>query len=102
MIDVLMKMATICGSISTIAVVVVAFVKPIREKLFGLSEIKEGQKCLLRSEMLKIYYEHNEDKTIRQHSRENFDYLYNAYKALSGNSFIDDIYSEVRDWSVRT
>ena len=101
-IEVLKSAAAICGYISSIAVIVVAISKKVREWLFGMKEIKDGQKCLLRSEMLKIYYDHNEEKTIRQHSRENFDYLYNAYKALDGNSFIDDIYSEVREWAVRT
>ena len=61
-----------------------------------------GQKCLLRSEMLRIYY-HNKDKEqIRQYELENFVYLYNAYKALKGNSFIDKIYKEVMAWEVIT
>lgn len=59
-----------------------------------------GQKCLLRSEMLRIYY-HNKDKEqIRQYELENFVFLYNAYKALKGNSFIDKIYKEVMTWEV--
>lgn len=28
--------------------------------------------------------------------------LYEAYKALKGNSFIDKIYSEVKEWEVVT
>ena len=61
-----------------------------------------GMKCLLRSEMLRTYY-HNKDKgTIRQYELENFVFLYRAYKALKGNSFIDKIYNEVMSWKVLT
>ena len=61
-----------------------------------------GLKCLLRSEMLQIYYRNRESKTIRQYEYENFLFLYRAYKALKGNSFIDKIYSEVKEWEVVT
>lgn len=59
-----------------------------------------GMKCLLRTEMMRTYY-HNKDKAkIRQYELENFVFLYKAYKALKGNSFIDKIYEEVMDWEV--
>ena len=39
----------------------------------------DGQRCLLRSEMLRIYY-HNRDRgEIRQYEYENFVLLYEAY-----------------------
>ena len=66
----------------------------------SIRKINDGQRCLLRSEMLRIYYHHRESQTIRQYEYENFMYLYNAYKALKGNSFIDKIYEEVRTWEV--
>jgi hypothetical protein len=62
--------------------------------------ISEGVKCLLRSDMLRIYYQHKDSKQIRQFEYENFVFLYEAYKALGGNSFIDKIYAEVKTWSV--
>lgn len=60
----------------------------------------EGIKCLLRSEMLQIYYRHKESGTLRQYELENFVMLYEAYKALGGNSFIDKIYEEVMQFKV--
>ena len=66
----------------------------------SIRKINDGQRCLLRSEMLRIYYHHRDSQTIRQYEYENFMYLYNAYKALKGNSFIDKIYEEVRKWKV--
>lgn len=62
--------------------------------------ITEGVKCLLRSEMLQTYYHHKDAGKIRQYAYENFVFLYKAYKALNGNSFIDKIYKEVQTWEI--
>lgn len=64
------------------------------------SKIKNGTKCQLRSEMLRIYYKHKDDETIRQYEYENFVFLYEAYKSLKGNSFIDKIYNDIKEWEV--
>ena len=64
--------------------------------------IIRGVKCLLRSKMLETYYRNLDSKTIRQYEYENFVKLYEAYKALKGNSFIDKIYKEVQTWKVVT
>lgn len=61
-----------------------------------------GVKCLLRSDMLNIYYHNKDTKKIRQYEYENFVYLYKAYKALKGNSFIDKIYKDIQTWEVVT
>ncbi len=84
--------ALILETISLIGLIV-SFVVIIRK-------IIEGVRCQLRSEMLRCYYHNREDKTVRQYELENFVKLYNAYKALKGNSFIDKIYSEVMEWEV--
>ena len=65
-------------------------------------KIKKGQLCQLRSEMLRIYYGNREKKEIRQYEIENFNLLYEAYKSLGGNSFIDEIKDKVRSWDVIT
>ncbi len=78
---------------------VVSILIPVFRKIKRLAN---GTKCQLRSEMLKIYYRNSESGEIRQYEYENFIYLYDAYKALGGNSFIDKIYSEVKDWEVIT
>ena len=68
--------------------------------IVNVRKISNGTKCQLRSEMLRIYYRHREDGKIRQYEYENFVMLYEAYKALKGNSFIDKIYREVQEWEV--
>ena len=70
--------------------------------LVAVYKVCNGQKCLMRSDMLSIYYHNRESKQIRQYEYENFVMLYEAYKALKGNSFIDKIYSEVKEWEVVT
>lgn len=95
------QIAQICGFITAVAAAISLFVKPVRSKLFGLNEIREGQKCLLRSQMLQIYYHGKEaNNTIRQYDFENFVLLYSAYKSEGGNSFIDKINREVQEMEV--
>lgn len=87
-----------------------AFVTVISEILFlvgaiipvvmWIRKIASGTRCQLRSEMLRIYYHNRERQSIRQYEYENFVFLYDAYKALKGNSFIDKIYKEVQSWEV--
>ncbi len=91
----LTTIATLIGEIGVLISVVVPVIVCIRK-------IANGTKCQLRSEMLKIYYRHKEEQVIRQYEYENFIMLYEAYKALKGNSFIDKIYEEVTAWKVNT
>lgn len=86
--------------ITAICTLAALLIKPIREKLFNINRTKEGERCLLRSEMLRIYYANLEAKVIRQYEFENFIKCYDAYKALGGNSFIDCVNLEVREWTV--
>ena len=101
-VDKLLLLSGIAGSVTSICACLCLFMKPIRNKLPGLNDIRDGQKCLLRGEMLHTYYKHHEENHIRQYEYENFIYSYKAYKALGGNSFIDKIYREVQDWEVYT
>ena len=79
---------------------VIALVGVITPIIFSVRKVGNGQRCLLRSDMLRIYYHNREKRTIRQYEYENFVMLYEAYKALKGNSFIDKIYEEVKDWEI--
>jgi hypothetical protein len=68
--------------------------------IVSISKLANGTKCQLRSEMLRIYYHNREKQTIHQFEYENFVMLYEAYKALKGNSFIDKIYEDIKSWEV--
>lgn len=89
----LTAIVALVGEISVMLGVIVPMVVSVRK-------IANGQKCQLRSEMLRTYYRHRDDEKIRQYEYENFVFCYEAYKALKGNSFIDKIYKEVQKWEV--
>ena len=91
-----MDLTTIATLITEIGILL-GVVTPV---IISVRKISNGTKCQLRSEMLRIYYRHREDGNIRQYEYENFVMLYEAYKALKGNSFIDKIYKEVQEWEV--
>lgn len=96
------KIAAIVALIIDIIALVTIFVTYYRKTKRQTDKLIEANKCQLRSEMLHIYYSNKESKKIRQYEYENFVCLYEAYKALGGNSFIDKIYSEVKEWEVIT
>ena len=78
------------GGLVGIATPFVVFVK----------RILNGQKCQLRHDMLEIYYANKDKREIRQYEYEDFVMLYEAYKALKGNSFVDKIYEDIKTWTV--
>lgn len=93
-----MNLTTIVTLITEIGVLL-GVVIPV---IISVSKIANGTRCQLRSEMLRIYYHNRERGIIRQYEYENFVMLYEAYKALKGNSFIDKIYKEVQTWKIVT
>ena len=90
------------SEIITLAGEIVALIGAIIAGIVSIGKVMNGTKCLLRSEMLRIYYRHKDSQEIRQYEYENFVYLYEAYKKLKGNSFIDKIYPEVKKWKIIT
>lgn len=98
----LTELATIAKDITCLVMLASMLIKPIRERLFGDKAVREGQKCLLRSEILRTYYRHQETQVLRQYEYQNVCYCYEAYKALGGNRFVDHIYKEMQEWTVHT
>lgn len=93
--DHIATIAALCGEITILLGVII----PV---IIWVVRIGNAQKCLLRSDMLHIYYHCRETRIIRQYEYENFVMLYEGYKALKGNSFIDKIYKEVQEWDIIT
>lgn len=86
----------VAGAITAIATAVAVIWKVYCK----FEAVIEGVRCQLRTDMLRVYFLHKGEKRIRQYEKENFEHNYNAYKALHGNSFIDDIHNEVKKWEV--
>lgn len=98
--ETLTLLSHICSCLTGIAAAMVLLVRPLREMLSGSKRLRQGQLCLLRSGMLHTYYKGRELKTIRQYEYENFELMYQAYKSLRGNSFIETVYKEVKTWDI--
>lgn len=77
--------------------VIAGFIIPI---VVWIKKLAAGTRCQLRSDMLRIYYQYNDTEKIPQFQYENFIALYEAYKSLNGNSFIDKIYKDIQEWDV--
>ncbi len=86
--------------VATLVAEIAALIGVITPMIVKIRKISNGTKCQLRSEMLRIYYRYAKDGEIHQYEYENFVMLYEAYKALGGNSFIDKIYEEVHSFEI--
>lgn len=102
LLELFKEIVSVCSGITVVIGFVVFAVKPFRSKLLGTKRIEDGQRCLLRSEMLRVYYANKDNEKIRQYAYENFEYCYKAYKELGGNSFVDHIKREVDTWEIVT
>lgn len=96
-----MSIGNIASIISSV-LVIISFILSIRKLGGKLKNIVNGQQCQLRSDITAIYYRHSDfdEPTLREYERKNLDDLYDAYKALGGNHYVDDIYKTMREWRV--
>lgn len=98
--NILTTLADHAGDICQILTCAALLIRPVREWLMGTEALREGQRCLLRSEIVRIYYRHHDENQLREYEYKNMSQCYKAYKALGGNSFIDHIYAEMQKWEI--
>ena len=55
---------------------------------------------MMRAERVKIYYHYLPYKKMLQYSRELLNKLFHDYHDQGGNSFIEDMYNEMKTWPV--
>ena len=94
------EIARVAKDICSIAACGALLCRPLRERIMGTRALREGQRCLLRSEIVRIYYRHVKDKQLQEYEYQNLSQCYKAYKALKGNSFVDHIYGEMQEWEI--
>lgn len=94
--EVLEIIAKTLGYIGTIGAALAVVWRTIHD----FATIQDGARCQLRSDMLHIYYRNKDTKQIRQYELENFLLMYKSYKAMKGNSFIEEIHNEVTSWEI--
>lgn len=54
-------------------------------------------RAILRDRILILSEEYIQKNEITLHERDNYTSLYDAYKGVRGNTFVDDLYKEVMD-----
>ena len=54
-------------------------------------------RAILRDRILILSEEYLQRNEITLHERDNYTSLYDAYKGVKGNTFVDDLYKELMD-----
>ena len=62
---------------------------------------EEALKCLLRSSITSKYYVYSEFGEIPYYEKENINYLFKQYKAMDGNSYVEEIVTEINNLSIK-
>lgn len=99
-VEALRIIADYAGDICQVLTLAALLIKPVREKLFEVEKTREGQRCLLRKDIVEIYYANKDAKRLREYEFKHLGHCYDAYKALGGNHFIDHIYAEMQEWEI--
>ena len=62
--------------------------------------IIDAIRCLLRNDILNIYDKCKDTKKITRYQLQSVHLSYSIYKKLKGNSFIDEIMGEIKDFEI--
>lgn len=62
---------------------------------------EEALKCLLRSSITSKYYVYSELGEIPYYEKENINYLFKQYKAMDGNSYVEEIVTEMNNLPIK-
>ena len=64
------------------------------------SAMIEATKCSLRNDILEIYDRCKDKEEITKYQLQSIEYSYKQYKALKGNSFVENIYERVQKFKI--
>jgi hypothetical protein len=81
-------------------VMITFFVGEIIALLVFAKYVVEAVKCLLRNDILNIYDRCKDTKRITRYQLQSVHLSYEIYKKLKGNSFIDEIMKEIKDFEI--
>lgn len=62
--------------------------------------LTQSQMDMMRYDMNKIYYKYRQYKKILSADKKAFIKIYNDYKLMDGNTWIDTLYGELKDWPI--
>lgn len=81
-------------------VLITFFIGEIGALLIFAKYFIDAVKCLLRNDILGIYDKCKKDKKITRYQLQSVHLSYAIYKKLKGNSFIDEIMEEIKDFEI--
>lgn len=64
------------------------------------AQMNKALTSMMRNDITDMYYRNLSNKKLKQYERESLDKLYEGYIESGGNSFIKDIYAEMRKWVI--
>ena len=76
------------------------FLGEIMALLIFVKYIVDAVKCLLRNDILYIYDKCKDKKEITRYQLQSVHLSYAIYKKLKGNSFIDEIMEEIKEFKI--
>lgn len=65
-----------------------------------IKSIHRGTKCSLRNDILNIYDRCKPSRKISKYQLQSVHLSYEEYKKLKGNSFVDEIMSEIKNFEI--
>jgi hypothetical protein len=81
-------------------VLITFFIGEIIALLIFAKYVVEAVKCLLRNDILGIYDKCKDTKKITRYQLQSVHLSYEIYKKLKGNSFIDEIMEEIKEFEI--
>lgn len=81
-------------------VLITFFIGELGVLIIFAKSILKGTKCSLRNDMLDIWDKCKETGVITKYQLQAFNYSYDLYKKLKGNSFIDEIKERIKDFEI--
>lgn len=90
----------ILGFIKEYWVLISFFAGEILALIVFAKYVFEAIKGLLRHAILSVYDDCKHTKKITRYQLQNVYFLYAIYKKLGGNSFVDEIMEEIKDFEI--
>jgi hypothetical protein len=81
-------------------VLITFFVGEISALIVFARYIIDAIRCLLRNDILAIYDKCKDTKNITRYQLQSVHLSYSIYKKLKGNSFIDEIMEEIKEFKI--
>ena len=91
---------TILGSLDELKDMTMTQEAQLDEIQTSINLLNESQLDIMRYNMNKIYYKYRPYRKILNADKKAFIKIYRDYKSMDGNTWIDALYSELKDWPI--